>query len=259
MDGTLPLEALTYAGMVLLALGFLGILFGMSYAEAKKPRDLITVSVLQARSSKARVAFNKSYPLSVRFGLHRQTGVVTSDFDLADTEAADFHIVAHGYGVPGPNQGDSAQPRSDVGGTGNTNGDSGGELTNGIFGGSYLDPTHDTVAFNEYHGANAGTDTGDEQPRIDFDLGGTYDLNTTRIVYWTGGSGALVGPELVEISVSTDGGLTYSASPDFSYSGFDRTDTGSIYSASDTIPIAASGVTNVRMDFFQGNYSVSPL
>ena len=54
------------------------------------------------------------------------------------------------------------------GGSGNTNGDDGGELTNGIFGGSYALP-HDTVAFNEYHGTNAGTDTGDPQPRIDLE------------------------------------------------------------------------------------------
>ena len=160
------------------------------------------------------------------------------------------------YGEPGPGQGDSAQPRSDIGAD---NGDSGGELTNGVFGGPYNEP-HDAVAFNEYNGANAGTDTSHPQPRIHFDLGGTYNLVSTRIDYWTGGNGALVGPELVEISVSTDGGLTYSASPDVSYSGFDRTDenNGLRFSAGDTIAIIASGVTNVRMDFFQGNWSHAP-
>ena len=155
------------------------------------------------------------------------------------------------YGAPGPGQGDSAQPRTDIGAD---NGDSGGELTNGVFGGLYADP-HDAVAFNEYsYPLGTGTDTGNPQPRIDFDLGGAYQLDSIRVEYWTGGPGALTGPQLVEISLSTDGGLTYSASPDVVYSSFDRTDDSPLhFTAGDTIPVAAIGVTNVRMDFFQGD------
>ena len=155
------------------------------------------------------------------------------------------------YGSPGPGQGDSAQPRSDIGAE---NGDSGGELTNGVFGGLYADP-HDSVGFNEYsYPLGTGSDTGNPQPRIDFDLGGTYQLDSVRVEYWTGGSGALTGPQLVEISLSIDGGLTYSSSPDVVYSGFDRTDNSPThFTAGDTIPVIATGVTNVRMDFFQGD------
>ena len=38
------------------------------------------------------------------------------------------------------------------------------------------------------------------------------------------------------------------------YSSFDRTDDSPLhFTAGDTIPVAAIGVTNVRMDFFQGD------
>ena len=160
------------------------------------------------------------------------------------------------YGPVGPNQGDSGQPRSDI----TFYGDSGGNtLSNGIVPTSWpnlSDPDIYVVGFNEYHGAGAGTDTGTPQPRIDFDLGGSRDLTRVAINYFTGGNSAIVGPESVEISFSTDGGVNYSNLPDVVYTGFDTTnDPGSttLYQTTDTIPLGGSGITNVRMDFFQGN------
>ena len=160
------------------------------------------------------------------------------------------------FGAPGPGQGDSAQPRSDVH---VNNGDPGDKLTDGMFGGTWNGTAEPVVGLNEYHGHNAGTDTGTPQPRLEFDLGGTYDLDSIEIHYYTGGLGALAGPELLEITFSTDGGVSYGAMPQVSYAGFDTTDTaGAAYYAVDTVATLAGGVTDVRMDFYQGNWSVAP-
>lgn len=167
------------------------------------------------------------------------------------------------FGIPGPNEGDSAQPRSDIVWYGDA---TGRELLDGFipFGWS----TGHGVGFNEFHGTGTGTDTGDPQPRIEFDLGGARDVSSVSITYLTGALRfGVVGPERVEISVSNDGGATYS--PTVTYSGFNRffgtsgppyphpdhgDNNNEIIAPTDTVPLSAKGITHVRMDFFQGSH-----
>ena len=116
-----------------------------------------------------------------------------SDFVIPGNQIS--YVYPLDFGPAGPGEGDSAQPRTDLG---SPNGDSGGELTNGVYGGTYDTPGTDSVAFNENSWPYApATDTGDPQPRIDFNLGGSFELESVRIDYWTGGRGALIGPELL--------------------------------------------------------------
>ncbi len=118
-------------------------------------------------------------------------------------------------------------------------------------------PDDDIAGFNEFNGSGTGTDTGDPQPRIEFSLSGARTLTQVTIDYMTGGAGAIVGPEEVEIRFSTDGGASFSAAPDVVFAGFNRTSDGSIIFTNETIPVTGTGVTHVRMDFLQGNFNAN--
>ena len=160
--------------------------------------------------------------------------------------------VAYAYPLdflePGPQQGDPAQPRADVAEwMGDGTGD---ELADGIV---PAWPEENLVGFNEFHGTGAGTDLGLPQPRLEFDLGGFRALASIAVAYVSGGAGGVLGPQRVEISVSTDGGLTYSAGV-VVYDGFDRTFDGTAFVVTDEIPIEAPGATHVRLDFYQGSH-----
>lgn len=174
---------------------------------------------------------------------------------------ADGRLVPHGevsyvypldFLDPGPQQGDPAQPRSDVNAW---FGDAGGdELSDGVLPDW---PEENLVGFNEYHGTGMGGDLGLPQPRVEFDLGGPRALSAIAISYISGGGGGVLGPERVAISISTDGGGTYSASPEAVYTGFDRTFDGSTFQMTDEIAVEANGATHVRLDFYQGNHPFS--
>lgn len=152
------------------------------------------------------------------------------------------------YLAPGPQQGDPSQPRSDVAEwMGDATWD---ELADGIV---PAWPEENLVGFNEFHGSGTGTDLGLPQPRIEFDLGGFRALASIAVAYVTGGAGGVLGPQRVEISVSTDGGASYSEGV-VVYDGFDRTFDGTAFVVTDEIAIEALGATHVRMDFYQGNH-----
>jgi hypothetical protein len=152
------------------------------------------------------------------------------------------------YLAPGPQQGDSAQPRSDVAEwMGDATGD---ELADGVV---PAWPEDNLVGFNEFHGSGAGSDLGLPQPRIEFALGGFRALASIAVAYISGGGGGVLGPQRVEIRISTDGGATYSEGA-IVYDGFDRTFDGTTFVMTDEIPIEAAGATHVRMDFYQNSH-----
>ena len=152
------------------------------------------------------------------------------------------------YLAPGPQQGDPGQPRSDVAEwMGDATGD---ELADGVV---PVWPEENLVGFNEFHGTGSGADLGLPQPRIEFDLGGFRALASISIAYISGGAGGVLGPQRVEISVSTDGGATFSEAV-VVYDGFDRTFDGTLFLMTDEIAIEALGATHVRLDFYQGNH-----
>ncbi len=142
------------------------------------------------------------------------------------------------YSYPGQ------QPRGDLnpvyGDTG------GGQLSDGFF-------PADSFASGNWVGYNDDViQSGQPEPRIDFDLGGTYNLNSTSITYVAGGLAGILGPDSLEVRYSTNGGATYSAAPDATFTGFNQSDdNASQFPVTDTIPLAGAGVTNVRLDFIQ--------
>lgn len=156
-------------------------------------------------------------------------------------------------GPAGPNQGDSGQPRCDANPI--YCDDTGDELADGNTTITFSDVGN--VGFNEFHGSFTGTDTGDPQPRIEFDLSGARTLTQVAIDYITGGAGGILGPDEVEISFSTDGGASFSATPDVVFAGFDRTNTATTIFTNVTISLTGTGVTHVRMDFLQGNFNAN--
>ena len=162
------------------------------------------------------------------------------------------------YGPAGPNQGDSAQPRSDHRFYGDATGNT---LSNGVIAESFpldSDPDIYVVGFNEYAGSNTGTDTGTPQPRIEFDLAGPRNLEAISVSYFAGGHSAVVGPQSVEVFFSFDGGVTFSSTPDIVYSQFDTTqEVATLISVTDHITFdEVEGVTDVRADFYQGDYEL---
>lgn len=150
---------------------------------------------------------------------------------------------------PGPQQGDSGQPRSDVDAW--FGDETGGELSDGVL---PEWPDEGLVGFNEYHGTSAGSDLGLPQPRIEFDLGGSRALSSISITYVSGGGGGVLGPQRVELRMSTDGGLTFSDLDGLTYYGFDRTFDGTTMVSTDEIVFEAPGATHVRLDFYQDNH-----
>lgn len=114
----------------------------------------------------------------------------------------------------------------------------------------------DWVGFNE--GPSGGVlDDGTPQPRIDFNLGGTFDVSGVSVTYVAGGLAGIAGPDSMEARFSTDGGLTYSVAPDAIFAGFDQTHNGTQFSVTDFIALAGAKVTHVRLDFFQGNDEIN--
>jgi hypothetical protein len=91
---------------------------------------------------------------------------------------------------------------------------------------------------------------------MDFSLGGSpYDLSQVSIVYAAGGLAAIDGPDSLRIYYSTDGGLTYSASPAVIFAGFMNVGGDStVFADTVTIPLSGLGVTHVRMHFFNGQW-----
>lgn len=164
-------------------------------------------------------------------------------------------------GPTGPNQGDSAQPRSDIG----YDDDDGDQLADGITQTVYPygDETKDaSVGFNEYHGSFAGTDTGDPQPQIVFNLGGERKITGVEINYYTGGNGAIVGPTHVNFYYSYDGAQSFAGypnSPAVTFDSFDRTSRPSservLYGTfTPIITLEGTNVTHIKAEFFQGNH-----
>jgi hypothetical protein len=193
------------------------------------------------------------HAIGSRAGLAALFALVLAPGATSDGQRVPATEVAYAYALdfldPGPQQGDPAQPRSDVS---EAYGDSNGrELSDGI-----LPPWPDDgfVGFNEYHGSGAGTDLGLPQPRIEFDLGFARALNSLTITYVTGGGWGFLAPQRVEIRVSTDGGLTFSDPPARVYTGFDRVFDGSIVVRTDEIVLETPGATHVRMDFYQDSH-----
>ena len=94
-------------------------------------------------------------------------------------------------------------------------------------------------------------------PSVEFDLGGKTYLSLISINYasWI----TTIGPSRVEIFLSTDGGATYSSTPDVVYKGFviNNAQPG-ITNFTDIIPINVKDVTNVRMDFYADATTASP-
>lgn len=114
----------------------------------------------------------------------------------------------------------------------------------------------DWVGFNEAPSGGL-LDDGTQQPRIDFDLGGTFDVSGVSVTYVAGGLAGIAGPDSMEARFSTDGGLTYSVAPDAIFASFDQTHNATQFSVTDFIALAGSSVTHVRLDFFQGNDEIN--
>ena len=142
------------------------------------------------------------------------------------------------YSYPGQ------QPRGDLnvvyGDTG------GGQLSDGFV-------PADSFASGNWVGFNDDIiQSGQPEPRIDFDLGGTYNLNSTSITYVAGGLAGILGPDSLEVRYSTNGGATYSAAPDVTFTGFNQSDdNASQFPVTDVVGLAGVGVTHVRLDFIQ--------
>jgi len=148
----------------------------------------------------------------------------------------------------GPNDGDSGQPRGDyVWWYADLGGD---QLADGYIVDDWYQ--HNLVGFNEwtYHHLYE-YDTEDPQPGIEFDLGGVRDIASVEVSYLTG-MWAILGPERVEIRFSTDGGASYPSMADAVYTDFDRSNEWILLFVTDAIPVNSTGVTHIRMDFFQG-------
>jgi hypothetical protein len=186
------------------------------------------------------------------------TAILLAALLLAPATFADGRVIPHSeitYTYPldfldsGPQQGDSGQPRSDVA---DWYGDaSANELADGLV---PEWPEENLVGFNEYDGTGAGSDLGLPQPRIEVDLGGARPLSALAITYVSGGGGGILGPQRVEIRISTDGGMTYSETAGVTYAGFDRTMDGTIAVMKDEIAFEAPGATHVRLDFYQDSH-----
>ena len=91
------------------------------------------------------------------------------------------------------------------------------------------------------------------QPRIEFDLGGTYHVTSVSVQYITGGLAGIMAPDVVEIRFSTDNGTTFSESTDVIFSNFDQTRNNTQIPTISEIELVDQNVTHVRLDFFQGN------
>jgi len=111
----------------------------------------------------------------------------------------------------------------------------------------------DSFASGNWAGFNDNViNSGQPEPRIDFALGGAHDLSSATVTYVAGGLAGILGPDRVEVRYSTNGGATFSPTPDVVYSAFDQSDDdASQFPVTSAIALGGTGVTNVRMDFIQ--------
>lgn len=132
-------------------------------------------------------------------------------------------------------------------------------LSDGVIPGDTIFTSGEWVGFNEdpvFPGTTL--DDGTPQPRIDFDLGGIFNLTAIDISYLYGGGFGVAAPDSLEVRFSTDGGISFSSLADIVFTGFNPANnpfggSSSIFQDLVTIDLAFNGITDVRMDFFQGN------